>query len=158
MTLSQLHLDVHAVLRSRRDASSGPISADDLARRVGLVGNATNRKRELRYLIADLRAAGYPILSGNDGYWLSHDPAEIRTHATALIEHGRHEIDAGRALMASASRLGDVASYGAGLGGDGVADALSDVERALANAPVVYAGAAERALAEIRAHLMGARP
>lgn len=48
-------------------------------------------KRNIRSMVLALRREGYPILSGDDGYWLSNDEAEIKRCASRLIAHGSQE-------------------------------------------------------------------
>lgn len=148
--LTQLHLDVYGALRSRRS----PVSANALSITVGLSGTATRRKRELRRLVADLRASGYPILSGPEGYWLSDDTQEMRRRGMALIEHGRAEIEDGTALIDAASRRDGDAAYDGGIDPD-LMDSIATLRRSLANSPIAMSFESERALREIQSVVMG---
>ncbi len=62
-------------------------------------------ERILRKKINALRLAGYPIISGQDGYWLSCDPYEIEAFARSMLHRAREVARVSEASFCTADRF-----------------------------------------------------
>lgn len=62
-------------------------------------------ERIVRKQINLLRLAGYPIISGQDGYWLSDDPCEIEDFARSMQHRAREVARVSEASFCTADRL-----------------------------------------------------
>jgi len=79
----------------------GKQSAREMSANTGLT------ERAIRQEVMELRRLGYPIISGDAGYWISNDMAEIERCSSRLIAHGTAEIEIATKMLKRARLLGD---------------------------------------------------
>jgi biotin operon repressor len=84
---------VHEALRST------PLTLAVLSEKCGLPRRAVEEE------LQRLRLAGVPIVTGSDGAWLSHDPAEVKACADRLRSRAIHQLETAGALDKAAEGL-----------------------------------------------------
>lgn len=81
-------------LQDRADRRSGTgggrlkITARALARWLRIPGKTETQRRRVRELVADLRAAGVPIVADGGGYWLAEDHRDHEDYREFLRRMG----------------------------------------------------------------------
>lgn len=85
------------------------IPARTLASRVGV------SEREVRRIVSSLRRQGFPVVSGDDGYWLG-TPDDARRSARRLRAHALLELQAAASLELAAWRISESNRYASTVG------------------------------------------
>lgn len=103
ITLSALESTILDVIP---DGKSSAISARDI---VSITGA---KSRDVRAAVEAGRRKGVPVCSGNDGYWISDIPSEIRHCARSLFKRGNAIKRTAACLMKAARQIEEIEKGG----------------------------------------------
>lgn len=81
-----------------------PLTAIEIAEALGLAprGNRESKRREVRFVVEDLREVGYRVCASDDGYWLARGATEWAAYLEARKTNARFDFVAVRKMTEAA--------------------------------------------------------